>query len=217
VASGAIIERRGLRLLPGADADARKPRPTETELIEAVQRGDDRVANEIYNRLIGVVDRTLYRVLGRRERDHRDLIQATFEQVVLTVATGRFARACSLETWAAAIATKIGLKSLRSRRREEQVIEPAADPDAQRISGFMDAERELDARAQLAEVRRHLAAMSPGQATTLFLHDGLGHNLSEIAVMTGASVAAAQSRLVRGRRELARRLRASEAGKEKRR
>jgi hypothetical protein len=55
-------------------------------------------------------------------------------------------------------------------------------------------------------VRKHLAEMNPTQATTLFLHDGLGHNLSEIALMTGVSVAAAQSRLVRGRRELGRRL-----------
>jgi RNA polymerase sigma-70 factor (ECF subfamily) len=203
-----------LRLLPGARARAEDPRPTETELIEAVQRGDDRVANEIYDRLIPVIDRTLYRILGRRERDHRDLVQASFEQIVLTLATGRFARACSLETWASALATHVGLKALRSRRREEQLIEQSPDPEAHQASAFTDAERELDARAQLSEIRRHLSAMNPGQATTLFLHDGLGHNLSEIALMTGVSVAAAQSRLVRGRRELGRRMRGSDQAQE---
>ena len=48
--------------------------------------------------------------------------------------------------------------------------------------------------------------MKPEQAETLFLHDALGHDLAEIAMMTGATVAAAQSRLVRGRKELFKRM-----------
>jgi len=199
-----------LQAVPDAAPDSGPQRRDEGELIDAIQRGDERVAAEIYERLIGVVDRTLYRVLGRREADHRDLVQSTFEQVVLTLSTGRFARACSLETWASVLATHIGLKALRSRRREDRYIERTQDPERESSTFFTDAERQLDARAQLFEVRKHLAEMNPTQATTLFLHDGLGHNLSEIALMTGVSVAAAQSRLVRGRRELGRRIEAAQ-------
>jgi DNA-directed RNA polymerase specialized sigma24 family protein len=48
--------------------------------------------------------------------------------------------------------------------------------------------------------------MKPQYAETVFLHDVLGHELAEIALMMRVSVAAAQSRLVRGRKDLHKRL-----------
>jgi DNA-directed RNA polymerase specialized sigma24 family protein len=46
----------------------------------------------------------------------------------------------------------------------------------------------------------------------MLLHDMLGKELSEIAVLMDISVAAAQSRLVRGRKELEQRLAAPPQG-----
>ena len=48
--------------------------------------------------------------------------------------------------------------------------------------------------------------MKPEHAETVFLHDVLGHQLAEVALIMRVSVAAATSRLVRGRRELYRRV-----------
>jgi RNA polymerase sigma-70 factor (ECF subfamily) len=53
-------------------------------------------------------------------------------------------------------------------------------------------------------------ATKPERAEAVLLHDVLGHELTEIAQMTGVSVAAAQSRLVRGRKDVVNRMRSAE-------
>jgi RNA polymerase sigma-70 factor (ECF subfamily) len=204
----ARFQRPRLRAVQGGGTPADAP-VSDEQLIDAVQRGDSRVADELYRRLAGVVDRTLYKILGRREPDHDDIVQSAFEQVVLTLARQQFAGACSLETWAARVAGHVGLNALRSRRRERRWIDRSS-PDGSATPEHplvrQDSEKALEARSRLDQVRRHLAAMKPEQAETVFLHDALGHDLAEIAMMTGASVAATQSRLVRGRKELFKRL-----------
>jgi RNA polymerase sigma-70 factor (ECF subfamily) len=58
----------------------------------------------------------------------------------------------------------------------------------------------------MTRIRGHLDAIDPVKAWTVLLHDVLGHDLREIAEITACSVAAAQSRLVRGRAELEQRI-----------
>jgi RNA polymerase sigma-70 factor, ECF subfamily len=202
--------RHSLRLVPGNQENLARG-PTDEELIEAVQGGDPRVAGELYGRLVGVVDHTLYRVFGRREIDHDDLVQTVFEQIVVTLSRRSYARACSLKTWASSIASHVGFNALRSRRRERGVIDRDATIEAALTAARSDVEGVASARRELDRVRRQLLGMRPAQAQTVFLHDVLGHELAEIALMMGVSVAAAQSRLVRGRRELYRRLGAQDA------
>lgn len=203
------VSRPPLRLVgkEGSSSAAQPPPlPSDEEIIEAVQRGDHRVAAFLYDRLYGVVDHTLFRVFGRREPDHDDLIQMVFEQIVVTLSRRSYARACNLKTWASSIASHVGFNALRSRRRERRVLDREASLDATLVPMRTDAEGMATARVELHRVRSHLLGMKPEQSQTVFLHDVLGHELAEIALMMRVSVAAAQSRLVRGRRELYRRL-----------
>ncbi len=175
---------------------------SDEALIAAVVERDIRAARELHDRLISVVHATLYRILGRREQDHEDLVQATFEQVVVTLVRGRFARGCSLSTWASTVAAHVAFNALRARRRAHRVFdatEPfeAADP---RAAG--DPEREARVREEIRLVQGHLAEMKSERAMVLLLHDVVGHELAEISAMLQISLSAAQSRLFRGRREL---------------
>jgi RNA polymerase sigma-70 factor (ECF subfamily) len=190
-------------MAPGASAPAGLSLASDDAIIDAIQRRDDRVASEIYERLFGVADQTLYRILGQRGPDHDDLVQQVFEQVVLTISRHAFARMCSLKTWAARVATNVGLNALRARRRERKVIDRSLEvgADSPAESGY-DPRGAIDSRSELMRVRRLLAEMKPAQVEVLLLHDVLGHGLTEIALMMGASVPATQSRLFRGRREL---------------
>ena len=208
--SSARGARSWLRAVPSpAPTEEPKPRAaaySDDEIIEAVARGDGAVAGELYDRLYRTVDQTLCRILGRRESDHEDLMQSAFEQVIKTLTTRRFAGACSLRTWASSVATHVGLNALRARRRERSVFDHS-EADAPSVTPSSDdPERNASSRGEIERIRGELAEMSSGRAEALFLHDVLGHDLAEIAALTGVSIAAAQSRLVRGRHELMERL-----------
>ena len=62
--------------------------------------------------------------------------------------------------------------------------------------------REVILRSMITRIRRHLDGLSPGKAWAFLLHDVCGYDLRETAKILDVTVAAAQQRLVRGRREL---------------
>jgi RNA polymerase sigma-70 factor, ECF subfamily len=181
----------------------------DERLVQAFQDGIPGAGAELYDRLLPVVDATVFRILGRREHDHADLVQSAFEQVVTTLSKRSFERGCTLAGWAAVIACHVGLNALRARRRERVVVDrdrPAEGLAAPDRGGGGHPEAQLGARDELAAVRRHLGEMDPDRVTALLLK-AQGYDLVEIARLTQTSVAAAQSRVSRGRREIKERLR----------
>lgn len=180
---------------------------TDADVLEAFRSGDRRAAGLLYDHLIGVVDGTLYRVVGRRESDHDDLVQTAFEQILVTLTRGTYGGGCSLGGWAASIACHVGLNAIRARTRARRVFALEAPPAAlEDRAGADDVEATVAARRDVERLRRALAVMDPGRAATVVTHDVVGLSLAETARVQGISPAAAQSRLVRGRRELKERL-----------
>lgn len=168
-----------------------RPHEADRDLATRVAGGCRRSSGELYDRYASRVDATLCRVLGRRTPEHDDLVQMTFVQVVLSLKSYR--GECSLATWVSRVTANTAFNALRSRRRTRAVFDESADEDA--------AGHDLDPAVAL-RLRDALATLGYAKAEAVLLHDLLGHDLAEVATMLGVTVAAAQSRLVRARKEL---------------
>ena len=178
--------------------------PTDQALVEAIRRGDQRLGRTLCARLGRVINRTLTRVLGPDQPDHDDLVQAAFEEVVRTIFEGRYQQRCSLTSWAASIACHIGLNAIRARKTERNLFDHSESVDDPELAhGSREALRLLEARDELRQVRSLLAQLSPGRAEAVLLYDAFGYDLNEVAALTNSSPAAVQSRLARGRKDLA--------------
>jgi len=169
----------------------------DVQLLAAVRAGDGQAAEALYERSRPVVERTLRKLLGRSDPEHQDLFQQTMIEIVRTV--DRYRGECPLDGWIATLAAHVVFKDLRHRRVERRVLsdmlsfEPVGpDQPAQRAS----------LRSTIDRVRGHLACMDAGRAWAFLLHDVHGYDLREMAHIMGTSPAAAQSRLVRGRKEI---------------
>jgi RNA polymerase sigma-70 factor, ECF subfamily len=192
-----------LWLVPGSPPSAPMPAVPaldDSELLAALGRGDPSAATALHDRLRPQVDRTVRRLLGSSDPDLCDVEQQAMIEVVLTVATYR--GDCSLDSWTSAVAAHVVYKHIRRRKVER------------RIFGRLDADLFLEVRSpsrtghealvrsMLRRVLAHLDAVDEVKAWAFVLHDVCGYDLREIARITGVSAAAAQTRLIRGRREV---------------
>jgi RNA polymerase sigma factor (sigma-70 family) len=186
-------------------APAPEPGPSDRQIAAGVAAGDEWAADALYDRVHPVVDRSLRRILRSTGPDYDDLVQAAFERIIGALSKTKLDGQCDLRAWSAAVATHVALDSLRRKVLERKLFwsEPLAS--GERPTHAINAESRLEARSEVARLQGILARMNPHAAETLLLHDVLGYELLDVASMMGVSVAAAQSRLVRSRKELLRR------------
>jgi RNA polymerase sigma-70 factor (ECF subfamily) len=194
-----------LRLVAPAERSATHRAPAaapldDNELLEAVRSGDAAAATAFYRRVRPLVDATAGRLLGRHDAEVEDVAQMALIELVRSIE--RFRGDCSLDTWISRVTAHVVCKQIRRRSFERGIFaRDGADPaDEAPLSS------RIAARDVLQRVRRHLDAMEQGKALAFLLHDACGFDLRDVAKMLEVSVAAAQKRLVRGRRELRERI-----------
>ncbi len=180
-------------------------------LIEALVAGHPQAGDILYSRLVRVVDWAVSRVLGAHSSEHEDLVQAAFEQIVITLYRNTFSRECSLTSWAAAVTSRLALSELRNKRRQRRNFgQPVELEDVSLTSDVRDGESLTAARRELERVRRALAEVHPDNAEVLVLREVNELELPEIARLLNLSMTATYSRLSRGKKELLERLASNE-------
>jgi RNA polymerase sigma-70 factor (ECF subfamily) len=145
-----------------------------------------------------MIDRVLTRLLGQSDADYEDVAQVALFEIVQT--SHRFRGECPLDAWLAVVVARSAYRQLRRRRLERRLFATSAAADSAFSAQVPPAA--FASREALELVRLHLLKMGEGRAVTFLLHDVHGYSLQEISQIMGVSVAATQSRLVRGRKEL---------------
>jgi RNA polymerase sigma-70 factor (ECF subfamily) len=150
------------------------------------------------------VDTVVRRLVGSTDPEYEDLVQSSLVNVLATFDGGKFRGDCPPRGWAAVIARNVAVDAIRARARERRVIAHDGDAiaDERGHADGLGPERLTDLHETLDRVNRALRGLGAKKARVVYLHDVLGYQLEEVATMLGTSVAAAQSRLVRGRREI---------------
>ncbi|HEY5089789.1 MAG TPA: RNA polymerase sigma factor, partial [Polyangia bacterium] len=155
------------------------------------------------------VDLVLRRLVGSQDPEYEDLMQSSMESVLTTIDRGNFRGDCPTGGWAAVIARNVAVDAIRVRTRERQLFAheeaDGALADTVRnveVGGDRGPEHLSSVQEGLRRVKSALIGLCPHKANVVFLHDILGHQLDEVATILGISVAAAQSRLMRGRRQI---------------
>ena len=186
-----------LRLVKGGESPTGTPEPLDdARLVAAVRSGNSAMAGAFYDRTRPAVARAVHRLLGASDNDFDDLVQVAMIELLHSL--DRYRGECSLDTWTSTIAANVVYKHIRRRGLERTIFARELAPE-----DVPQSEHQRPVlRGMVERVMQHLGQMVHERAWTFLLHDVHGYSLDEVAGITGATVAAAQSRLVRGRREL---------------
>ena len=183
----------------------------DEQLVLAVRRGESKASQPFYERIQRPVLHTLHQILGRSDHEFDDVFQLAVERVVQSVMKGSYEGRCNLGTWASVVTSRIAIDHLRRRRHERRLFWRRKDKEPNeeelRAPHAQRPDEQSEALRQIKAIREALSEISPDKAQTVVLFEVLGQDLNQIAESMGVSVAAAQSRLVRGRRELSVRVR----------
>lgn len=197
-------DRSRLWVVPRPSQEDAAPKPVapldDSELLAAMRSARKSAARAFHDRVRPQVDRTIRRLLGPNDTEHDDVAQQALIELVTTI--HRYRGDCSLESWTSVVTAHVVYKHIRRRRFERRVFGVFDGESAALVAGPIDVGRDAIARCVTGRVLGHLEAMDYEKAWTFVLHDVCGYDLREVARITNVSISAAQTRLVRGRREL---------------
>src|SRR6188508_3336385 len=113
-----------LRLLAPVSEPSCAPVLDDHALLTGLERREPAAAAAFYDRARPIVDRTLSRLLGRRDPDYEDVAQAALYELIQTLK--KFRHECPLDAWLAIVTARVSYRQIRRRRLERRFF--AATP-----------------------------------------------------------------------------------------
>ena len=191
------INNRGGLFCPLASSD--------DQLLSAAQEGDGRAFDELCKRHSSGAKRAIARIVQNRD-DAEDALQDTLLKAFTHMAG--FRRSCAFSTWLTTIATNTALMMLRKRRSAKEIspVTNSSHDSSHALVEYPDhalGPEGLYCKRQLIRlVRREVKKLKPSIRSVIGHYYSSDCTVEESAKALSISVAAAKSRLVRGRNAL---------------
>jgi RNA polymerase sigma-70 factor, ECF subfamily len=174
-------------------------------LVAAAKLGDRPAFTELWERHSRCAFSAAYRVTKNRA-DAEDSVQDAWMKAYLHL--GTFDGRAAFSTWVTRIAINSALMMLRKKRHHPETPLEAGEGQARRYweipDRSMDAETRLIARESVNRLRREFCRLKPGLRKVVEIRESNDASLKEIASLSGITVAATKSRLMRARKILQR-------------
>ena len=179
--------------------DAARAGDTEARLVDAARAGDTEAFAEIVRRH----ERRLRLVLVRLLGDDRDAEEATQDAFVLAWRhLDRYRADAALFTWLYRIGVNEALARKRRKRLTTVDLAASETQSASRVPRDTQPESSAEASETRAQVEQALAGLPDDYREAVVLRDLAGLSNEEVADALGLTLAAAKSRIHRGRMQL---------------
>ena len=167
-------------------------------MVAGCRAGEAASLEQFFVTHVQYVERVISRLTGPTP-DLEDLVQTTFIHAFQSF--GRYRGEASLKTWVTRIAVHTALHQLRAGVRRAVPLELVTDAD-QPSDPATPADQQAASRQLARRLHTLLDAIAPKKRVAFLLYTVEEHSIEEVAALTGASRAAAKSRIWFARREL---------------
>jgi RNA polymerase sigma-70 factor (ECF subfamily) len=182
---------------------------SDDDLITAAQRGDQKAFVELCGRHSTVTKKMIFRIV-RNHEDAEDALQDTLLRAYTHLTS--FRRSCTFSTWLTTIGVNSALMIMRKRKVRRETYASSLDTETVELPEPVDRSPGPEGiylkRQAILLVRQEVEKLHPNLRSVVNHYYGSECSLEEVAKAQGISLAAAKSRLLRGRV----RLRSSLAG-----
>jgi RNA polymerase sigma-70 factor (ECF subfamily) len=175
---------------------------SEDDLITAAQNGDEHAFMLLCGRYSSMVKMRIRRIV-RNQEDAEDALQDTLMRAYLHLTS--FRRSCKFSTWLTTIGVNSALMIVRKRRLRRETNTDASSLDTGPLEPQEPVDRspgqeELYSKRQaILLLRREVEKLHPSLRSVVSHYYGSDCSLEETAISQEISLAAAKSRLMRGR------------------